>query len=39
MDMGTVLTGEKAVREGLIDELGGIADVLQYLYKEIQAER
>ena len=39
MDMGTVLTGEKAVREGLIDELGGIGDVLQYLYKEIQAER
>ena len=39
MDMGTVLTGEKAVREGLIDELGGIADVLQYLYKEIQAEK
>ena len=31
--------GEQAVEEGLIDELGGIADVLQYLYKEIQAER
>lgn len=39
MDMGTVLTGEKAVKEGLIDELGGVGDVLRYLYREIEAER
>ncbi len=39
MDMGTVLTGEKAVREGLIDEMGGVSDVLRYLYREIEAER
>lgn len=39
MDMGTVLTGEKAVREGLIDELGGVSDVLRYLYREIEAEQ
>ncbi len=39
MDMGTVLTGEKAVREGLIDQMGGISDVLNYLYKEIEAGR
>ena len=26
LDMGTVLSGEDAVREGLIDEVGGLSD-------------
>ena len=31
MDMGTVLNGEQAVQEGLIDALGGLGDALGYL--------
>ncbi len=36
MDMGTVLDGNRAVEEGLIDELGGLGDALQYLYAQIE---
>ena len=36
MDVGSVLDGEAAVREGLIDELGGLADALAYLYRAIE---
>ena len=36
MDMGTVLNGQQAVEEGLIDSLGGLDDALRYLYKEIE---
>lgn len=36
MDVGTVLGGKKAVKEGLIDQLGGLGDALQYLYTEIE---
>lgn len=36
MDVGTVLGGEQAVEEGLIDELGTLGDALAYLYKEIE---
>ena len=36
MDVGTVLDGRKAVREKLIDQLGGISDALDWLYKEIE---
>jgi len=32
MDFGTVLTGEQAVREGIIDELGGLANAIECLY-------
>ena len=32
-DVGSVLVGEKAVSEGLIDELGGIHDAYDKLYK------
>lgn len=39
MDMGTVLNGQQAVEEGLIDSLGGLDDALRYLYKEIEAGR
>ncbi len=38
MDMGSVLDGQTAVREGLIDELGGLGDALRYLYHEIEAK-
>lgn len=36
MDVGTVLDGSRAVKEGLIDELGGLGDALKYLYAEIE---
>ena len=36
MDVGTVLDGRKAVRENLIDQLGGISDALEWLYQEIE---
>ena len=38
MDMGTVLDGRRAVKEKLIDELGGLSDALAWLYKEIEKE-
>lgn len=37
MDVGTVLDGERAVEEGLIDELGGLSDALEYLYAQIES--
>ena len=36
MDVGTVLTGQQAVHEGLIDQLGSLGDALNYLYGEIE---
>ncbi len=36
MDVGTVLTGEAAVKEGLIDSLGSLSDALNCLYDLIQ---
>lgn len=36
MDMGTVLDGEKAVEEGLIDSLGSLSDVVKELYRQIE---
>jgi ATP-dependent protease ClpP protease subunit len=36
MDMGTVLDGESAVREGLIDRLGGLSDAIDTLYELIE---
>ena len=39
MDMGSVVDGETAVAEGLIDELGGLGDALHYLYRAIEAPR
>lgn len=36
MDVGSVLDGQAAVREGLIDELGGLGDALAYLYEQIE---
>lgn len=38
MDVGSVLDGETAVKCGLIDELGGLGDALDYLEKKIDRE-
>ena len=35
MDVGTVLDGETAVKEGLIDNIGNLKDALSYLYSKI----
>ncbi len=35
-DVGSVLSGEDAVREGLMDYLGGLADALDCLYEMIE---
>lgn len=35
MDMGTVLNGTDAVKEGLIDNLGGLSDAISALYELI----
>lgn len=36
MDVGSVIDGETAVREGLIDELGGLSEVIDCLYDMIE---
>ena len=36
MDVGTVLDGEKAVEEGLIDRLGGLSEAIACLYEMIE---
>lgn len=36
MDVGTVLNGEDAVKEGLIDSLGGLSDAMDCLYGLIE---
>lgn len=38
MDVGSVLDGENAVKEGIIDKLGGLSDALKYLYEEIEGK-
>lgn len=38
MDVGTVLDGEEAVKCGLVDELGGLSDALDYLETVIERE-
>lgn len=38
MDVGTVLDGEDAVKEGLIDELGGLSQAIECLYSLIENE-
>ena len=39
MDVGTVLDGEGAVECGLIDELGGLSDALDFLNRSIEEEK
>ena len=38
-DVGTLLEGRDAVREGLIDEVGGMSDALLKLHEMIRLER
>lgn len=38
-DVGTMLEGEEAVKEGLIDEVGGISQSLEKLYELIEKNR
>ncbi len=38
MDIGTVLDGEMAVEEGLIDSLGGLHEAVEKLYELIEAQ-
>ena len=38
MDVGTVLDGDGAVQSGLIDELGGLSNALEFLNKTIEEE-
>jgi ATP-dependent protease ClpP protease subunit len=39
MDVGTVLDGEGAVECGLIDELGGLSDALNFLDESIEEDK
>lgn len=38
MDVGTVLNGDTAVKEGLIDRLGGLSDAVECLYDLIESK-
>ena len=38
-DVGTLLEGEDAVREGLIDEVGGISQALNKLHEMIDERK
>lgn len=38
-DVGSVIYGQEAVETGLIDQLGGLSDVLEYLHEEINKKR
>lgn len=38
-DIGTVLDGEQAVSEGLIDRLGSLSDAIECLYEMIEAQQ
>ena len=39
MDVGTVLDGDEAVAEGLIDALGSLHDAMECLDKMIETEK
>lgn len=38
-DVGTVLYGEEAVERGIIDQVGGLSDGLEELYRQIEAAK
>lgn len=38
MDVGSVLTGEDAVKEGIIDQVGGLSEAIECLYSMIEEE-
>ena len=37
-DLGTVLVGQEAVREGLVNEVGTISAALQYLKNKVKGQ-
>ena len=39
MDVGTVLDGNQAVKEGLIDQIGYLSDALEFLYTSIEKQK
>lgn len=39
LDVGTILSGEDAVKEGLINQVGTVREAMDYLYKMIDAEK
>ena len=39
MDIGTILEGEEAVAEGLIDEVGTVSDATEALYEMIKKSK
>ena len=39
MDVGTVLNGNQAVEEGLIDQIGYLSDALEFLYSSIEKDK
>ncbi len=39
MDVGTVLDGNQAVKEGLIDQIGYLSDALEFLYTSIEKRK
>ena len=39
MDVGTVLNGNQAVEEGLIDQIGYLSDALEFLYRAIEKDK
>ena len=39
LDVGTLLIGEEAVREGIIDRVGGLSDAMERLYEMIEGEK
>lgn len=39
MDVGTVLDGNRAVKEGLIDQIGYLSDALEFLYTSIEKQK
>ena len=39
MDIGTILDGQDAVKEGLIDSIGNLNDAVKALYKMIEKKK
>ena len=39
MDIGTILEGEEAVEEGLLDEVGTVSDAIDALYDLIKENK
>ncbi len=39
MDVGTVLSGDTAVNEGLIDDLGGLKEAIAKLYELVEKDK